>query len=60
MCGRSFGAEKKPLPAELRQASKKDIQEETGLVLGMRNISFEVKQGKFLCSWGCPVQASPP
>ncbi len=47
-----FGAEKKTLPAELRQASKKEIQEETGLVLGMRDISFDVKPGEFFVLMG--------
>ena len=47
-----FGAEKNPLPSELRQATKKEIQEQTGLVLGMRDISFDVKQGEFFVLMG--------
>ncbi len=47
-----FGVEKTPFPPELRRAPKKEIREKTGLVLGMRNISFEVKKGEFFVIMG--------
>ena len=47
-----FGAEKTPLPGELRRSPKKEIREKTGLVLGLRDISFGVKKGEFFVIMG--------
>ena len=47
-----FGDEKSSLPSEMRRASKKEIREKSGLVLAMRNISFEVKEGEFFVIMG--------
>lgn len=47
-----FGFEKKTISDEYRRMSKKEVQEKTNSVLGLRNIHFDVKQGEFFVIMG--------
>lgn len=47
-----FGQAGQTLPDDLRNASKNDIQDQTGLVVGLRNINFKINKGEFFVLMG--------